>query len=185
MPDMPAAGSSKLSGAVIWITGMSGVGKTTIAKRLVADLRADGHDNVIHLDGDELRAVLGATADFDTAQRQALAMTYARLCQMLAEQGQCVVISTISLFHAVQDWNRQNLAKYHEVFVTAPLAVLAGRDPKGIYARAREQGSGNVVGLDQNAQTPRNPDLAIVNGDDTNTDAHARAILHHVMKSTS
>ena len=83
------------TGRVFWITGLSGAGKSTLARALQARLPQS-----ILLDGDELRAVLGATASsFDRQSRLELARTYARLCGLLAGQGHTVIMATISLFH--------------------------------------------------------------------------------------
>ena len=96
-----------MSGNVIWITGLSAAGKTTLAKAVVSQLRARG-GSVVLLDGDELRAVFGAvTTDPQSHGREgrlALAMQYARLCRVLADQGLTVVIATISLFKEVHAW---------------------------------------------------------------------------------
>src|ERR1700683_519240 len=102
-------------GTVVWITGLSGAGKTTLSKAVALRLRSHG-DVVVLLDGDELRAVFGAVAvnvqNHGREGRLALAMQYARLCRVLANQGLTVVIATISLFREVHAWNRENLPNY-------------------------------------------------------------------------
>lgn len=118
-------------GRVIWITGLSGSGKTTLAKALIPHLSAPA----VLLDGDELRSALGmAEAGYDRPSRQRLALSYARLARLLAEQGLTVVVATISLFHAVHDWNRANQPGYLEVWLDVPEKECRRRDPKGLYA---------------------------------------------------
>lgn len=105
------------NGRVIWITGLSGAGKSTLAHAVVARLRALSQA-VVMLDGDELREVFGAAAQNSRNHgrdgRLALAMQYAHLCRVLAQQGLTVVIATISLFREVHAWNRHHLPGYFE-----------------------------------------------------------------------
>ena len=145
------------NGRTVWITGLSGAGKSTLAVALTGRLRARG-DRVIMLDGDELRSVLGAeaanTANHGREARLALAMRYARLCQILACQGITVVIATISLFRDVHAWNRANLPGYFEVYLKVPIEELRRRDPKDIYRRFEAGELTEVAGLDQPVDEP-------------------------------
>ena len=120
----------KSGGRVIWITGLSGAGKTTLARALLEHL-----PGAILLDGDELREALGAAGSgFDAASRKKLALTYARLARLLVRQGLTVLVATISLFHDVHAWNRQHLPGYREVFLDVTEELRRQRDPKGLYA---------------------------------------------------
>lgn len=144
-------------GRVIWITGLSGAGKSTLARALVPHL-----PHAVLLDGDELRAALGATSSgFDRAGRLALAQTYARLCRLLAEQGHIVVIATISLFHEIHAWNRENLPGYLEIFLDVPEAVRRQRDPKGLYAAEQTGVMRHMAGSDTAIDVPRAPDIVL------------------------
>ncbi|OMG56834.1 adenylyl-sulfate kinase [Azonexus hydrophilus] len=144
---------------VIWITGLSGAGKSSLASELVPRLRAEGKA-VIQLDGDELRDVFGAAAtnarNHGREGRLELAMQYANLCRIISSQGITVVIATISLFREVHDWNRKNLPGYFEVYLKVPLEELRRRDPKGIYRRFDEGELSNVAGLDLFIDEPKN-----------------------------
>lgn len=149
-------------GSVYWITGLAAAGKTTVAARLCDRLRAAGRPAVL-LDGDRLRVVLGAEAAYAPEDRLRLAMTYARLCRELAGQGIDVVCATISMFHAVRDWNRAEIPRYHEIYLRVPDEVLRRRDPKGLYGRHRQGLQAQVVGQDLAPELPRAPDLTIDN----------------------
>lgn len=141
-----------------WITGLSGAGKTTLARMLTENLRSQGR-TVILLDGDDLREVMGRTNAHAREERLDLAQSYARLARLIANQGADVVISTISLFHEVHAWNRRNLPGYREIYLDVPLKELKRRDPKGIYAKAAEGEVRNIAGIDFNVDIPRAPDI--------------------------
>lgn len=151
-------------GVVVWITGVSGVGKTTLAVELKKKLLLK-ESSAIFLDGDELREILHTSrGDGDLYSREArlnFALQYSKICRLLALQGFNVVISTISLFNEIHTLNRKVLAKYFEVYLTAPKEILESRDPKGIYAEHSRGERRNVAGLDLQVDEPVNPDWKI------------------------
>lgn len=142
-------------GRVIWITGLSGAGKSTLAQALALKLRAKGAPIVV-LDGDELRAVMGAVSaeNHGRAERLALARRYSVLCKLLAGQGLTVVIATISMFAEIHAANRAELPGYFEIFLKVPLSELKRRDSKGIYRRYESGELRNVAGLDLAVDEP-------------------------------
>jgi len=144
-------------GRVFWITGLSGAGKTTVGREMSARLRAAGC-TVTLLDGDELRSAIAEDLGHSAGDRRRSAMRNARLCRLLAGQGTDVVCATISLFHEVQRWNRENIPGYREIYLRVPIGELRRRNSKGIYSR-----NSDVVGLDVQAETPVAPDLTIDN----------------------
>lgn len=140
-------------GRVFWITGLSGAGKTTLARALQRALPGS-----LLLDGDELREALGSeNRGFDVESRRRLAMSYARLAALLARQGATVIVATISLFHELHAWNRANLPGYAEIFLDVPEEVRRRRDPKGLYAANVRYMAGNSV----KAELPLNPHLRL------------------------
>ncbi|PPK77159.1 adenylylsulfate kinase [Methylobacter tundripaludum] len=149
---------------VIWITGLSASGKTTLAKDVARRLREQGV-NVVLLDGDELREVFGATLfssqNHGREGRLALAFQYAHLCRILAQQGLTVVIATISLFREIHVWNRANLPGYLEVYLKVPIEELRRRDPKGIYRRFDAGELADVAGLDLQVDEPEAADWVV------------------------
>src|SRR3984957_14859477 len=151
-----------LPGRVFWITGLSGAGKTTLGREVWSRLRAAGRP-AIFLDGDALRAGIAEDLDHSADHRRRSAMRNARLCRLLAEQGTDVVCATISLFHEVQRWNRENIPGYREIYLRVPIDELRRRDSKGIYARAQRGDMRDVVGLDVPAEAPEAPDLILDN----------------------
>lgn len=113
------------------LTGLSGAGKTTLGRELWNRLRAAGHP-VAFLNGDELRSAIADDLGHSTEVRRRSAMRNARLCRLLAEQGMNVVCTTISLFHGVQRWNRQNIPGHQEIYIQEPTEEPRRRDHKGI-----------------------------------------------------
>ena len=150
------------NGKVIWITGLSGSGKSTLAKEIVDALRAVGI-KVVLLDGDEMRAVFGVikanSKNHGREGRLALAMRYAKLCELIASQGVTLVCSTISMFDEVHAWNRSNQPDYFEVYLKVPLSELRKRDTKDIYKRFDSGELSDVAGLDLQVDEPKSPDI--------------------------
>ncbi len=158
----PEAEHKASPGRVFWITGLSGTGKTTLGQEVGSRLRAAGRP-VIFLDGDALRAVIAEDLGHSAGNRRRSAMRNARLCRLLAEQGADVVCATISLFHEVQRWNRENIPGYREIYLRVPIDELRRRDSKGIYARYVGGDARDVVGIDVPAEAPEAPDLVLDN----------------------
>lgn len=149
---------------VIWLIGMSGAGKTAIGKEVFAQLK-QRRPNVVFLDGDAVREIMGSDLGHSLEARRANAGRISRLCKYLDDQGIDVVCSILSIFHESQAWNRSQIARYFEVYIRVPFEVLEARDSKGLYRAAREGKATNVVGVDIPFPPPLNPDLIIDNGD--------------------
>lgn len=163
---------------MIWITGLSGAGKTTVARAVVRCLRGHGLAALL-LDGDTVRQAIGdATVAHDRASRLTNAYRIARLARLMAEQDMIVAVATMSLFHEIHAWNRRHLPAYYEVLLKADADVRAKRDPKGIYARAAAGVESHVGGLDLAIELPLAPHIALRNnGDSRQVPAIARRIV--------
>ncbi len=141
---------------IIWITGLSGAGKTTLAKAVVEQLH-DTKVPCVLLDGDAFRAAVGdATTGYDKESRLQNAQRLARFAKLLESQQLTVVVATISLFHAIHTWNRQHFNQYVEVLLEADLSTLKTQDPKGLYANNQQ-----LAGLDIPVEFPTAPHLTI------------------------
>ncbi len=159
-------------GWVLWLTGLSGAGKSTVSARL-RELFHDASILAAFLDGDVLRAWFAADAGHDHQTRLRLAQSYAALCQELAGRGINVVCSTISMFHSVRRWNRAHNRRYVEIYLRVPREELIRRDPKGLYARR----DGKMIGIDTLFEEPDDPDLVIDNHGAMDAESAAEAIL--------
>ena len=153
-----------MSGQVIWITGLSGAGKTTLANELIISLKKRDLQPIL-LDGDILRKLLKVphkTIDSHAREiRIELALQYAQMCRLLSSQGFTVVIATISMFDEVYAWNRANLPKYFEIYLKVPIEELRSRDPKDIYQRHTDGHLTNVAGLDLVVDQPYESNLTL------------------------
>ena len=157
---MTSQDEQSLSG-LIWITGYSGAGKTTIA-RLVSEKLKEINVPVVLLDGDEIRSILGERYGHELDDRRQLAYVYGRLCKKISDCGVTVVIATVAMFESVRSENRASNDRYFEVYLDVPLEVRQERDPKGLYKAATAKGL-NSASVTIGFEEPINPDLVIKN----------------------
>lgn len=165
---------------VIWIIGLSGAGKTTVARR-VHELWANAAPNTVLVDGDEVREIMRENIQPDSHElsgRRRNAERIFRLCHWLDKQNINVVCSILSIFPDLREENRQEFSKYFEVFIDVPMDELVRRDIKDIYAPALRGERTHVVGVDIPFPRPDSADLIIDNSEpDIDIDKVARQIL--------
>ena len=150
--------------SVIWITGISGSGKTTLANA-VAKYFIKNNKKILRLDGNQLRAILGAEEktekNFSREARLKIALRYSALCKLCVDQNITTIISTISMFREVHSWNRKNLKNYLEVFLKIPIEEAKKRDSKNLYKKYKNKELSNIAGLDLKVDEPENPHLIL------------------------
>ncbi len=155
--------NSNNEGRVIWITGLSGAGKSTIARATVKQLRTQGEQPIL-IDGDEIRdAIRDPHTGHDPTSRLANAYRICLFAGLLSKQKQTVVVATMSIFHEIHTWNRDQLPNYFEVWVEVDLDALQSRDARGLYSRAKNGETSNIPGLDIDYERPLHPDLILTN----------------------
>ncbi len=144
---------------VLWFTGLSGSGKSTIANR-VYDSLLDSRIKVERLDGDEIRAVFPDTG-FDKTGRLAHIARVGYLASVLERNGICTIVSLISPYREARDRVRNLCNRFIEVHVSAPLDVCEARDVKGLYAQSRRGEIRGFTGIDDPYEEPEQPELVI------------------------
>ena len=172
-------------GRVIWLTGLSGAGKSTIASAAEQLLHKQGLRTYI-LDGDNVRHGLSKDLGFTVADRVENIRRIAEVAKLMVDAGMIVLTAFISPFRAERDMAKSLFAPddFLEVFVDTPLAVAEARDPKGLYKKARRGELPNFTGIDSDYEPPMEPDLRL-NTDDRSVDDCAKALAEMIMTRTT
>src|SRR6185312_8659497 len=154
--------------AVLWFTGLSGAGKSTIANLVESDLHARGVHTIL-LDGDNVRHGLNRDLGFTETDRVENIRRIGEVAKLMVDAGLVVLCSFISPFRAERRMVRELLAgdEFIEIFVDTPLELCVARDPKGLYKRALAGEIKNFTGIDQPYETPENPELHLLAGERT------------------
>ena len=151
-------------GVTVWMTGLSGSGKSTIAYSAEMMLVQAGRAAYV-LDGDNLRHGLNSDLGFGAAERSENVRRVGEVARLMADAGLVVLVPVISPFASdrklVREAHGQAGLRFIEVFVDAPLELCEQRDPKGLYARARAGEISDMTGLDSPYEAPETPDLTL------------------------
>jgi adenylyl-sulfate kinase len=168
-----------VEGATVWLTGLSGSGKSTVAYALERAAAEAGRPAYV-LDGDNLRHGLNADLSFSDADRAENVRRVGAVAALMADAGLVAVVPVISPFRAgraaVRAAHEERRLRYFEVFVDTPLAVCERRDPKGLYARARRGELVGLTGVDAPYEVPEAPELVLTPADGDPA-AQARRVL--------
>jgi bifunctional enzyme CysN/CysC len=164
---------------VLWLTGLSGAGKSTIANLVERELHRRGHHTYL-LDGDNVRHGLNGDLGFTDADRAENIRRVAEVAKLMVDAGLIVLVSFISPFRAERRMARSLLGprEFSEIFIDAPLAVAEQRDPKGLYRKARRGELRNFTGIDSPYESPERPDLHVDTTVGSAHDAALRIIEH-------
>jgi bifunctional enzyme CysN/CysC len=156
----------KVRGRVVWFTGLSGAGKTTLAQALGSALQAKGQRTFL-LDGDNLRRGLCKDLGFTDADRVENIRRTAEVARLMVDAGLVVLVSLISPFRADRLMARSLFAadEFTEVFVDTPFTECARRDVKGLYAKALRGELKNFTGIDSAYEPPSKPEVHVLAGE--------------------
>lgn len=170
------------SPCALWLTGLSGAGKTTLANELQQVLSARFSINVCILDGDKMRAGLCADLGFNDADRKENIRRIAEVAKLFVEQGVLTIVACISPFSEDRLAAKKLFSEsdFIEVFVDTPLDVCELRDCKGLYKKARDKVVKNFTGVDSSYQRPENPDIHLLNGELTVAES-VHAVLQYLL----
>jgi adenylylsulfate kinase len=167
-------------GVVIWFTGLSGSGKTTIAHR-VEELLLDSGVPVEILDGDVVRENLSKGLGFSKEDRDTNIRRIAFVAHLLQRNGVFVITAAISPYRAIRDEARAMAKDFVEVFADAPLEVCESRDVKGLYAKARAGEIKGFTGIDDPYEAPENAEV-VCDTEHEDVEQSARKVIDKLME---
>lgn len=161
---------------VIWITGISGAGKTTICDA-IWDLLKPSLPELVSIDGDIVRQLFASKLGYAEPDRVQQIQRIQTLAKFLSDQGQIVLVAALYARDDLLTWNRENFNDYVEVYIDASIDLVRERDPKGLYTNAGP--SPQIVGIDIPWNAPKNPDITI----SANNDVEPAEIAKHVISN--
>ena len=171
-------------GATIWLTGLSGSGKSTVSVALEQLMFKKGY-LVYRLDGDNIRFGLNSNLGFSAEDRKENIRRISEVAKLMGDIGVISTSAFISPYRADRDEAREIHNKagipFVEVFVDVPLAVAESRDPKGLYKKARKGEIKNFTGIDDPYEAPEKPEV-VINTDKQTVNECAEAILEYLIK---
>jgi adenylyl-sulfate kinase len=149
-------------GCVLWLSGLSGAGKSTIAYALEARLLREGHQSFV-LDGDNVRQGLCGDLGFSAEDRHENIRRVSHLAALFADAGMLTISSCISPYAEDRMFARETIGvdRFLEIFLDVPLEVCEKRDPKGLYKKVRDGLISGFTGIDSPYQVPVNPSLSL------------------------
>lgn len=172
-------GRKRAEPSVVWFTGFSGSGKSTISQRVAEELREQGN-SVEYLDGDAVRAIFPNTG-FTRPDRDAHIRRVGFLAAKLEEHGVIVIASFVSPYRESRDFVRSLCRSFVEVWVNTPIEVCEQRDVKGLYARARRGEISNFTGISDPYEPPASAEL-VIDTTRTSVDDSVRQVVAEVQR---
>lgn len=168
---------------LLWFTGLSGAGKTTLAKAVNQHLTESGQATCF-LDGDSLRTGLCGDLSFSEPDRQENIRRIGEVSRLMLDARLVVLVAAISPYRASRDAIRERVGNHRfvEIFIDTPLAICEERDPKGLYQKARAGEIREFTGIDSPYEPPLTPDIHI--NTQRTTDEHLKQVIEYLARST-
>ena len=172
----------KQKGCVIWFTGLSGSGKSTVANQVAAHLHQSGRITYV-LDGDNIRHGLNKNLGFSPEDRQENIRRIGEVAKLFADAGLITTTAFISPYRQDRDAVRDIMSpdRFIEVFVDCPLEICENRDPKGLYKKARAGELKGFTGIDAPYEAPQSPEL-VVNTNELDVAGCTEQVIAYLME---
>jgi len=167
------------SGYLFWVTGFSGSGKTSIAKKIKRDI-ISFYGPTILISGDDVRNIFNLKG-YSYKERYKTVMKYCKLAKFLTSQNINVIFAVVGQMDKVRNWNRNNIKNYIEIFLKADLKKIIKRRKKKIYLKKTK----NVIGIDIKPEFPKNPDITINNNFKKNLKELSQELMKKIIKKTT
>ncbi len=162
----------------LWLTGLSGSGKTTIAQNLLRELEDRGYQCEL-IDGDAVRKFFGNDTDYTRSGRNENVKRIIFAAKLLSRNGVITIVANIAPYEEIRELARKEIDNYIQVYVKASIETCIRRDPKGIYAKALVGEESHVVGLDDQYEEPKNPEVT-VDTEDQSVSCSVKAIMNYL-----
>lgn len=163
-------------GVTLWLTGLSGAGKTTIARLVEDRLKKERNIRIQMLDGDILREVINRELGFTKQDRFTQIKRAAFIAKLLTDHGVIVLASFITPYQSMRDYCRSQISQYKELYVQCPLSKCIDRDVKGLYKQALAGEIDHFTGISDPYEEPVQPDLVIKTAKETPEQSAERVI---------
>ena len=165
-------------GVLFWITGLSGSGKTSLAKKILPSI-IKKYGPTIFLDGDSCRKILNLNG-FTFEDRLSNSKIYNKLTKFLTDQNINVVFSLVCLIDKERNWNRKNIDNYLEIYIKSEIVEIKKVNKKKIYKKKK-----NIVGIDIKPEFPKKPDIVIENNFDKSLEELKKQLLNKIYSKFS
>ena len=166
----------KNNGILFWITGLSGSGKTTIAKKIENHISKKYGPTVI-VSGDNLRKMFNFKK-FSIKDRISYALIYGKFCKCITDNNINIILSTVSLFHKVRKWNRSNINNYIEIYIQSDINKIIEQKNKFFYKGNYK----NIIGKNIKAEFPQSPHIIIKNNFNRSTNVLSKELIKKINK---
>lgn len=167
---------SKKRGTLIWITGLSGSGKSEIGKLILPMIEKKIGPTVL-INGDDLRNIFKLYG-YTKKDRLENAKKFYGLYKLITDQGINVIFCVVSMFDAVRSWNKKFINNYIEIYIKTELKKIIQQNKKETYFNNKK----NVVGIDIKPELPKNPDITITNDFKKNTKEISKILIKRILK---
>jgi len=161
-------------GILFWITGLSGSGKTSIAKKIVNKIRKK-YGKTLVFNGDEIRNIFNLKG-YSYEERLETVLKYCKLAKKITSQNVNVIFSVIGMMDILRNWNRKNQKNYVEIFIKSDLKKTINAKKKKLYHKKIS----SVVGIDITPEFPKNPDIIIINDFKKDIDDLSKILLKKI-----